>query len=213
MESGPDPKPPIVWPRRTGLADYRRAATPAEIHAIALGLEATWQHDPWMLDGVGLHVPPGPAWGPWYPGAAAPGWFRVLSGAGEPLRWVRRRSAPGPEAPTAGLLWLRAQVLGQPCLVAPEGVGGPGFLAAPGDLDTLGSPASIRRRVGAMDRQGWRALPRVELRDAGAIAEALGGLFMPGDLRLDWAMGLYLERGAGAGMAMLRRCTGPAGGG
>lgn len=195
MKPAADPAPLPIWPSTTRLADYRRATTPESIHAVALGLEAIWQHAPWMLEGVGLHVPPSATWGPWYPGVSAPGWYRVLSGAGEPVRWVRRRPFPCPMAPTPGQLWLRAQVLGQPCLVAPEGVGGQGYRVTPEEEASLGSMDQVRRRVRTLDRHGWSALPQVDPRDAGAVSEALGGFFVPGGLLLDGVMGLALAGG------------------
>lgn len=191
-----------AWPFRTSLGDFSMAATPAALHAASLGLEADWQEAPWLLEGVGLQVKPEPSWGYWYPGSKAPGWWRVLSASGEPVRWARLHAFPFREEPKPGPLWLRVQDQGEPCLFAPEGARGPGVLVTPDATLAELHPDRALGRAEALDREGWGAFPILNLGDANAIfgdanaiAMALGGYFMPGALRLDWIMGLALSRG------------------
>jgi len=171
------------------------ASTPAQIHAVALGLESRWSHTPWFMEGLGLEVQPEPSWGRWYPGSSAPGWWRVLSESAELQRLVVLHRIELEDVVTPGLLWLRAMVNQQPLVWAPEGAMGSGYLVTP-DIGLTLEKELLLERMKILDQNGWHgAFSTLDVRDPEAISRAFGGRFVPGAVQFDFMMGLAFSHG------------------
>lgn len=192
----PAQSPAHLWPTRPGLVDFALAATPDEIHKVALGLDFDATPGPWLFEGLGLDHQPEPSWGRWYPGTSSPGWWRVLSMEGRPQRQVRFHGLLPAEDLTPGNLWLRALANGQPLVFCPQGLEGNGFVIAP----ELGIPWTDKEQVlglaHALTEVGWPGVfPSFNPHEADCFRRVFGGAFLPGRILLDPIMRFVLLAG------------------
>ena len=193
--------PPIAfWPDKTGLMSYAQAATPAELHAVSLGLEWPWETRsgrPWSWTIRKSFEPrESPPNSRFIPGCSPPSvWSAHDKMTGAVVGEVRLDVYDEPQP--LGLLWLDAIATGDTIVYCPMGETGPGRLikANTALFDPTMSPEEIR----AMSRKITDAEPgvfeAVGVKTPEAISRALGDVVMvPATYHLDQFMMLYLRR-------------------
>ena len=192
--------PPIAfWPDKTGLRSYAQAATPAELHAVSLGLEWPWE------------ARSGRPWS-WTIRKSLEPWegeriSRFIPGCSPPCVWSAHDKVTGAivgevrldvynEPPALGLLWLDVLAHGGRILYCPTGETGPGRIirADTALFDPTLGPEVLREMSRKITDAGPGVFEAVNILSAEDISRALGGVVLiPADYAFDWGMMLFLR--------------------
>jgi hypothetical protein len=138
-------RPLRYWPDGTGLWDYARAATPEQVHGVALGLDFHGQASrtgAWIYEGLSADCEPEPNWRAWYPGTSAPDWWKV-QGLDGIVRGIVHLEVVDPDETSLGYLWLRAYANKHPIIYCHQGLCEPAILVTP----EMGTPLSTKEEV------------------------------------------------------------------
>ena len=188
-----------LWPARTGLRDYALAKTREKLHAVSLGLEWPWTERSggvWTFTTGKLNdLTPGGHIRRFIPECSAPDVWCAMNRVGEPQGVVRLGLHDGPL--DAGLLWLEVLAGRNLILYCPEGELGPGRLVKPdlGLHHDWTSQEDVRRLASEITRAGVGVFEKVDIQDAEAITQALGGVYLaPAYYKFDQHMMLYLRQ-------------------
>ena len=192
--------PPIAfWPEKTGLRSYAQAATPAELHAVSLGLEWPWETRsgrPWSWTiRKSLERRQGECISRFIPGCSPPNvWSARHKFTGELVGEVRLDVYDEPQAP--GLLWLDVIAYGGTIVYCPTGEAGPGRIirADTALFDPTLGPEVLREMSRKITDAGPGVFEAVNILSAEDISRALGGVVLiPADYAFDWGMMLFLR--------------------
>ena len=193
--------PPFAfWPDKTDLMSFALAATPAELHAVSLGLEWPWETRsgrPWSWTiRKSLEPREGQRISRFIPGCSPPSvWSARDKFTGELVGEVRLDVYEEPQA--LGLLWLDVLGFGGRVIYCPTGETGPGRIIR---ADTaLFDPTMGPEETWEMSRKitdaGLGLFEKVDILSAEAISRALGDLVLiPAAYHLDQFMVVYLQR-------------------
>jgi hypothetical protein len=189
-----------VWPAKTGIQAYAEAATPQELHAVSLGLEWPWEERsgrvwtftfrPHFPDNLRKPV------APFIPGGCPPEAWNTHHLTDRTVTGEVRFELHS-EPLDLGLLWLETIAEGGQILYCPQGELGPGRLIRPdiGLYHTGMGKADLQQFVRQVAQGGAETFEKVDIRDAGAISRAFGGVcFIPAHYKLDQFMCLFLKR-------------------
>ena len=183
-----------IWPAKTGLQAYAKAATPQEIHAVALGLEFPWARHgrPWTFS---ASIFPGTDVQSFIPGCRPPGAWKMLrvpdgEFVGEATLKVYE------EVPEVGVMWLQALASAYPVIYCPEGLAAPGVVIPP----DLGIPwktqADVQWIARSLESSSF-PFETIDVQDPAAISEVFGGVcFLPARYKFDPMMLMFLRREA-----------------
>jgi len=192
--------PITFWPNKTGMMSYAQAATPAELHAVSLGLEWPWAErsgrlwswtirkslEPWEGERISRFIP-----------ACSPPnvWSARDKFTGELVGKVRLDVYGEPQP--LGLLWLNVLAYGGRILYCPTGETGPGRLikANTALFDPTMGPEETRELSHKITDAGPGVFEAMNVQSAEAISRALGGVYLvPAAYHFDQIMMLYLRR-------------------
>ncbi len=186
---------PRCWPDGTGLGDYARAATPEQVHGVALGLDFNKRAnrtEAWIYEGLHADIEPEPDWRAWYPGTTAPDWWKVQDLDGI-VQGIVHLEVVDPDETTLGYLWLRAYANKFPIIYCHQSLREPAILVTP----EIGLPSPSREEI-RLFMAALSAAPfpgpfrQVDAKDPKTFTDVFGGYFTPGSHCFDWIMGVAM---------------------
>ena len=188
------------WPQGTSLQDYIKAATPEELHAVAIGLEVgvspIRQQGAGIYEGLPVGTAPDRNWRRWYPTKSAPDWWRVQDLQGE-IQCLVHFVPLDAERPTLGHLWLRSVANGLPLIYCPKGSQMPAMLVTPqpGINTAIDDEVEAMKVITAINEAPWpEPFRQLDASDPRVFTDVFGGYFMPGAHYFDQFMCMAVDR-------------------
>jgi hypothetical protein len=187
---------PRCWPDGTGLWDYARAATPEQVHGVALGLDFSRranQTGAWIYEGLSADSESDPDWRAWYPGTTAPDWWKVQDRDGI-VHGIVHLEVVDPDETTLGYLWLRAYSNNFPIIYCHQSLREPAILVTPEMGIPFSSKEEVRQFMAAVSSAPFPGpFRQVDAADPKTFTDVFGGYFTPGGHRFDWIMGVAMD--------------------